>query len=26
MDNGSHKRTPAATHLKLTKYENGFVV
>ena len=26
MDNGGHKRTPAATHLKLTKDENGVVV
>jgi hypothetical protein len=26
MDNGSHKRTPAATHLKLTMDENGVVV
>jgi len=26
MDNGSHKRTPATTHLKLTKEENGVVV
>jgi len=26
MDNGGHKRTLAATHLKLTKYENGVVV
>jgi hypothetical protein len=25
MDNGGHKRTPAATHLKLTKDENGVV-
>jgi len=26
MDNGGHKRTPAATHLKLTKDENGISV
>ena len=26
MDNGGHKRTPAATHLKLTKDENGVAV
>jgi len=26
MDNGGHKRTPAATHLKLTKDENGIYV
>jgi len=26
MDNGSHKRTPAATHLKLSKDENGVTV
>jgi len=26
MDNGSHKRTPVATHLKLFKDENGVVV
>ena len=26
MDNASHKRTPAATHLKLSKDENGVVV
>jgi len=26
MDNGSHKRTPATTHLKLSKDENGVVV
>jgi len=24
MDNGSHKRTPIATHLKLSKDEHGF--
>jgi len=26
MDNGGHKRTPTATHLKLTKDENGVAV
>jgi len=26
MDNGSHKRTPVATHLKLSKDDNGVVV
>jgi len=26
MDNGGHKRTPTATHLKLTKDENGISV
>jgi len=26
MDNGSHKRTPSATHLKLSKDEHGVVV
>jgi len=26
MDNGGHKRTPAASHLKLTKDENGVAV
>jgi hypothetical protein len=26
LDNGGHKRTPAATHLKLTKYESGISV
>jgi len=26
MDNGGHKRTPASTHLKLTKDENGISV
>lgn len=26
LDNASHKRTPAATHLKLSKDENGVVV
>jgi len=26
MDNGSHKRTPTATHLKLSKDENGVAV
>jgi len=26
MDNGGHKRTPAATHLKPTKDENGVAV
>ena len=26
MDNGGHKRTPDATHLKLTKDENGISV
>jgi len=26
MDNASHKRTPAATHLKLSKDEKGVVV
>ena len=26
LNNASHKRTLAATHLKLTKYENGVAV
>jgi hypothetical protein len=26
MDNGGHKRTPTATHLKLTKDKNGIFV
>jgi len=26
LDNASHKRTPATTHLKLSKDENGVVV
>jgi hypothetical protein len=26
LDNGGHKRTPAATHLKLTKDESGISV
>jgi len=26
LENASHKRTPAATHLKLTKDENGVAV
>jgi hypothetical protein len=26
LDNASHKRTPAATHLKLSKDENGVAI